>query len=89
MSLKRFTRVELQAINRVYISLKLIFISDLVDSVLMIVNKNFQLGFINSSCISYNNWPISKPSANDRTIWMKFIEMIIDIRGIILHSIGL
>ena len=71
------------------ISLKLIFISDLVYSASMIVNQNFKLGVMDLSRTSYYKFPLSKPSAKDNIAWIRSIGMITNIRGMILYSIGL
>ena len=68
LGLTEFAKMELQAINRVRISLQLIFISDLLDSASTKVNQNCKLGIKDPSRTSYYEQLKLIPLADDRAI---------------------
>ena len=59
---------ELQAINRVRVCLKVIFISNLISNALIIISQNFKVGVHNNRRLSKHNWLVLESSIIDRRV---------------------
>ena len=88
INLKILNKVELRAINWVRMHLKVIFISDLISDSSIIINHNFRVEFMHKQRRSVSQWEELDPYKRERDTWMKLINIIIDTRGMILHSMG-
>ena len=76
VSLKVFSKEEVQAINRVRIALQMVFLSELVLNQSLQVAPKFR-GYLlrNHSAISHS-WPESYPGSKDFRVWELFLSHI-------------
>ena len=86
--LKRFTEKEVIAINRVRISLQVIFILDLVKQASNVVRSYYRKGKKDSNQQSTYKWPNTILFKQDRKVWEKMVILIADTRGFLFDQLS-
>ena len=85
--LKGFIEKEVISINRVRISLQVIFISDLVKGASNVIRLHYRKGMKDPNWQSNYKYPIIMSSKEDKKVWEKMTILIADTRGCLYHQL--